>query len=235
MRNVTLQKGLAILETMAAEARDFSLAEVAELTGLDKGHACRLLQTLVSMGYVMQDPGSRRYRVGLRTLELSASILSRMELYRAGITYLRDLSDRVNAATYLGVLHQGMVLTIATNYPAGVYASGVPGFGSVMELDNSAMGRVLLADMAQEERDAISSAGVATIRKPHGAIPTTIGVAAPVRNHEGRVIAALGGSTSPEARREYGKDAFDRAVREAASGLSFALGHAASRVAPSGL
>ena len=79
MRNVTLKKGLAILETVAAQARDFSLSEVAQLTGLDKSDACRLLRTLVSTGYVTQDPRNRQYRVGLRTLDLSASLLSRTE------------------------------------------------------------------------------------------------------------------------------------------------------------
>ncbi|HPJ99613.1 MAG TPA: helix-turn-helix domain-containing protein, partial [Candidatus Hydrogenedentes bacterium] len=92
MRNKTLQKGLLILEALAEEARDFSLAEVAAMSALGKSQACRLLQTLAAMGYVVRDPRTRRYRIGLRTLELSASVLSRMELHRMGITYLHQLS-----------------------------------------------------------------------------------------------------------------------------------------------
>ncbi|MBN2307640.1 MAG: IclR family transcriptional regulator [Candidatus Hydrogenedentes bacterium] len=255
MRNATLQKGLLLLETMAAEAREFTLAELAQLTGLDKGHACRLLKTFVANGYVNRHPRTRRYWIGLRTLELSHSILSRMELRRVGMAYIRDLSDRLGAATYLGVLHLGRVLTVATVYPAGCYTDGAPGFGSVMELTQSAMGKVLLAHMPPEQRaellpeqgarsqewaeelDEIARSGVGVILKPSGPAPTVIGVAAPIRTSEGRVVAAIGASDQKASWDGRDQEQFRTAVRNAGQGLSFALGHAASRVtlaAPAG-
>ncbi len=242
MRNKTLQKGLVILEALAAEARAFSLAEVAAMVGLDKSQTCRLLQTLAAMGYVIQDSRTRKYRIGLRTLELSSSILSRMELHRTGMAYLRNLSDGVNATSYLGVLHLGQVLTFATVYPAGVYRDDMPGFGSVMALDNSAMGRVLLANMSCEERGdtgkqleeqlgRIRAEGIAVIIKGANLTEGVVGVAAPVRTFEGRVVAALGASLGLSAWQECNQGEFRAAVKAGAQGLSFALGHAASRIA----
>jgi DNA-binding IclR family transcriptional regulator len=242
MRNKTLQKGLLILEALAAEAREFSLAEVASMVALDKSQTCRLLQTLAAMDYVIRDPRTRKYRIGLRTLELSSSILSRMELYRTGIPYLRDLSDRVHATSYLGVLHQGRVLVIATVYPAGVYRDNAPGFGSVMALRNCAMGKVLLAHMSPEEAgeigaefkkqlERIRAEDVAVIIKGANLTESVVGVAAPVRNYEGQVIAALGASLGLSAWQEHDQGDFREAVKTAAAGLSFGLGHAASRIA----
>ena len=242
MRNKTLQKGLLLLEALAAEARDFSLAEVAAMVALDKSQTCRLLQTLAAMGYVVRDPRTRRYRIGLRTLELSASILSRMEIHRVGITYLRQLSDRVEATCYLGVPHLGQVLIVATVYPAGVYRDDLPGFGSVMALDHSAMGKVLLAHMSTKEAGAagqqlkrqlarVRAQQIAVIIKSSVLTESVVGVAAPVRNHEGRVIAALGASLPLFTWKHTDHTAFQLAVLATANGLSFALGHASSRIA----
>ena len=235
----TLEKGLLVLETLAAEAREFRLAEVAALTGLDKSNACRLLQTLVAKGYVTRDPDTRKYRIGLRTLELSASILSRMELRRSGITYLRDLSDQLGATTYIGVPHLGKVLIIETAYPSSVYVDGMPDFGSVLGLESSAMGKVLLSHMPAEEQAGVmpdteefrndirnvADTGVAVIDRVN-----VIGVAAPVRNYRGRVVASMGASVSREQWDRLDAEAFKPAVRMAAEKLSFAIGHAASRV-----
>ena len=241
MRNTTLQKGLLILEAMALEARDFSLSEVASLTGVERSHACRLLQTLVSMGYVVQDPASRRYRVGLRTLELSAGTLSAMPVYRLGVTYLRELSDEQDAATYLGVRHLGKVLTIATVYPAGMFTENAPGFGTVMPLDYSAMGKVLLAHDGGEapagmagELAEVAATGIATIRKGGAGSEGVVGVAAPVRDGSGEVVAALGISLMAGAWDGRDQERFKASVRRVAGGLSFALGHVAGRAAAVG-
>ncbi len=242
MRNKTLQKGLLILEALSAEARDFALAEVAAMSALGKSQTCRLLQTLAAMGYVVQDPSTRRYRIGLRTLELSSSILSRMKLHRVGISYLHQLSDDVQAASYLGVLHLGQVLIVATVYPAGVYRDDVPGFGSVMPLTNSAMGKVLLAHMPSKETgdegrqlarqlERIRAENSAVIIKGSVLTDSVVGVAAPIRNSEGRIIAALGASLQLQTWEQTEQAVFRAAVLSAANGLSFALGHAASRIA----
>lgn len=247
----TLLKGIVILEALAGEAREFSLAELAALTGLGKSQACRLLKTLVEQGYVVQNAGTRSYRIGLRTLELSASILERMEVRRAGLAYLHDLSDRTRSPSYLGVGHLGKVLIVETAYPAGVYSASSPGFGSTLPLHDSAMGRAMLAEMSVEERlrhvpgsadeglaAAIEEArrtGVAVIVRERGDGSAVVGVAAVVRNCRGQAIAALGASTDKEDWDRRDQEAYKRAVAKAAAGLSFALGYAAGRLTLEGL
>lgn len=240
MRNNTLEKGLLVLETLACEARDFPLVELARLTGLEKSHACRLLQSLVTRGYVIQDPKSRKYRIGLRTLELSSSILARMEMHRQGIAWLHDLADRLNVTTYLGVPHLNQVLVIATVYPAGIYRDEVPGFGSILPFHDSAMGRVIIANMPEElrpetmrdmpELKEINRTGIGVIMKPPDRTPDIVGVASAVRNARGQTIGALGASTDYTHWLELGGDRVGIQVRRAAESLSFALGYAASRI-----
>jgi ribose transport system substrate-binding protein len=56
----TLEKGLAILETLEASARPLSVKDVAEATGIERTGVFRLLSTLVHRGYVTRDAG-RKY------------------------------------------------------------------------------------------------------------------------------------------------------------------------------
>lgn len=249
MPNVTLEKGLLVLETMAADAKEFSLGEISELTGLSRSHACKLLASLVSRGYVVRNGATRGYQIGLRTLELSSSILERMELRRRGLAYLHDLSDRTGSASYLGVNHMGKVLVLETVYPAGVYNAATPGFGSTMPLHDSAMGWAMLAAMPPEERvkniptdqnldreiARTQCDGVAVIERPREPHATVVGVAAVVRDYRGQVIGALGASTGKEDWDHRDQVGYKTHVINAAAGLSFALGHAASRSVVKGL
>ena len=65
MPNATLEKGLIVLEAMAREAREFSLTEISELTGLTSSNAHKLLSTLSSQGYVLKIPPPAVTRSGL--------------------------------------------------------------------------------------------------------------------------------------------------------------------------
>lgn len=69
--NNTLQNGFTILEYLAADAEECSVKELAEHFGLPNSHVCRLLKTLADTGYVEQTPGSRKYRISLKILNLS--------------------------------------------------------------------------------------------------------------------------------------------------------------------
>ena len=64
--HLSLERGLQLLETVAASARPVSLAESARRTGLHRSTAHHLLKTLVSLGYLRQDAESRRYEVSQR-------------------------------------------------------------------------------------------------------------------------------------------------------------------------
>lgn len=240
-KNVTLQKGLLILEALAEEAREFTVTGLAAQIGLGRSQTCEMLATLVASGYVIRNPRNRRYRIGLRALELSSDILARMEVRRAGLTYLYGLSLQTDAQALLGVLHRGAVLILDICYPGGRYAPTHPGFGARLSLANTAMGRVLLAHLpeveqrgycTEEELAALAPVFAETRRTGlgsrlayEGETPVSIGYGAIVRDARGEIAALLG------ARIDWGKwercdqDLFRDRVLAAAQGLSRALGY----------
>ena len=73
--NNTLANGLALLAELSATAQAHSVTELAGRLRVPKSHAHRLLQTLVEIGYAVQD-GDRRYRIGLEPLAISKALLA---------------------------------------------------------------------------------------------------------------------------------------------------------------
>lgn len=239
-RNVTLQKGLLILETLAAEAREFTVTELAELTGLSPSQTCVLLATLVAADYVVRNPQNRRYRIGLRALELSSDILARMEVRRAGLTHLYDLMRQTGGQTLLGVPHRRGVLIVETVYPEGRYDSEHPGFGSLLRLTGSAMGKALLAHLPEaEQREACSEETLAEMAEELAGIrryglasqivhdgrePVSQGWGTVVRGPRGKIVAALGVRVPWWRWEACDQERFLLQVLLAARGLSLALG-----------
>jgi IclR family transcriptional regulator, KDG regulon repressor len=239
-KNVTLQKGLLVLETLAAQAREFTVSELAEHIGLGRSQTCELLATLVASDYVVRNPQNRRYRIGLRPLELSSDILARMELRRAGLSYIYDLMRQTGGQTLLGVQHRGAVLLLDTLYPEGRYDAGHPGFGGRLGLTSTALGKTLLAHLPEAERQRLCSPAtlallaeeLAEIRRVglgcqtayDGLAPVSQGWGAVVRGPEGDTAAVLGVRVSWKKWELCDQERFLSQVLGAARGLSLALG-----------
>jgi DNA-binding IclR family transcriptional regulator len=65
----TVRKAFQILDQLCGSQTELAPREVAQQTGLDRTTVYRLLETLVQIGVVARDVQSRRYRLGLRTLD----------------------------------------------------------------------------------------------------------------------------------------------------------------------
>jgi DNA-binding IclR family transcriptional regulator len=68
-----LQRGPGLLSCFSARRPEFSLAELAEATGLDKAMALRLLRGLEPLNFIERSGEDPRYRLGLKALEQAAA------------------------------------------------------------------------------------------------------------------------------------------------------------------
>lgn len=143
--NRTLSNGLRLLEVLASEYREFSIAELGAGLGLPKSHVHRLLQTLVEAGLVLQSPGTRRYRVGFRLLELAGSLAEQMPLRRQGRPVLRNLTEAAKNSSYLIVPDGNSPLVMMTDVYKGRKRSGSLGLGERLSPHASAAGKLFLA------------------------------------------------------------------------------------------
>lgn len=82
---------------------ELGVSEVARSLGVAKSSAHRMLSTLVSRGFVEQNPGTGRYRLGLHLYELGQLSVSRSRLRHAALPIMEDLRQRTGHTIHLGV------------------------------------------------------------------------------------------------------------------------------------
>lgn len=147
----SLQRGLLVVEVLAANPAGLTMTEVAGATGLTRAGARRLLLTLEAGGYVALD--GRRFQLTPKLLALVRVWLQGTTLWSYAEPAMRALSARLEEACSAAVLSGHDI----------VYVARVPGrrilgvalhVGARLPAWCTSMGRVLLADLAPGERAA---------------------------------------------------------------------------------
>jgi len=83
---------LDVLECFATDG-ELGVSDIARRLGVAKSTAHRLLQTLVSRGFVEQDRQTGQYRLGIHLYELGQLALARNELRHAALPTLRQIAQ----------------------------------------------------------------------------------------------------------------------------------------------
>lgn len=242
----SLAKGFRVLEAFTAAEPELLQSEVARRAGLDQGTAFRMLNTLVALGYVAKVPGTRRYCLTLKPLELGFNAIARTGLRDLAGPLLRGLVGEVNEAASLGVL-DGADIVYVERVQAGLVRMGVDiRVGSRIAACASAIGHAVLAFLPEPQLLPVMRASrfapigpnvpaseeelrrrLAVVREEGVALSDWAAVnglrvlAAPVRDRSGFPVAAL--SVAAPAMRATATD-FVAAVREPLLGRARALG-----------
>ncbi|MBP0444471.1 helix-turn-helix domain-containing protein [Roseomonas sp. SSH11] len=117
-------KVFAVLRAFGADLPELTVTEVATRAGLDRGTAFRLIHTLIALGYLRAVPGTRRFRLTLRCLELGFAALSANDLPGHAEPLLRELVPSLADAGSLGVIEGGEVIYLQ-RVQQGLERSGV--------------------------------------------------------------------------------------------------------------
>ena len=208
-----LSRGLAVLFAFTKGASEWTLDSLSAALDTNKTSMLRILRTLEAEKLVLRD--GDRYRLGPRVLHLSNAFLSTLSVHEAAEKHLRALADATNQTASLGILDDMDVIYIGIEHSqrevgiqaevGGRHPAHATGLGKVMlaaltddELDARLAGRQLtrlthrtIVDPAQPKATLrlVRSQGYAMDDEERG-----IGircVAAPVRDHNGEVTAAL--------------------------------------------
>ena len=148
----SLAKGFRVLEAFSAGEPELTLAEAARRAEMDNATAFRLLNTLVMLGYVHRVPGTRRFRLTLKCLDLGFNAIARMELRERVRPVLRSLVGEVNEAASVGVL-DGADAVYVERVQAGMVRLGVDvRVGSRIPAYCSAIGLAILAFLPRAEQ-----------------------------------------------------------------------------------
>lgn len=243
----SLARGLSVITAFDADRPRQTLSEVSRVTGLTRATARRFLHTLVELGYV--DTAGSSFWLTPRVLDLGYSYLSSMPLSELAQPHLEKLSARLDESSSVAVLDGSDIVYVGRVQVRRIMNIGIT-IGTRFPAFATSMGRVLLAAFPEEELEAHLTASdlrtftarsiadsqglrdeLAAISERGWALvdqelePGLRSVAAPVRDRDGRVVAALNVSThAARYSLEQLHDELVPAVLDAARALSTDLG-----------
>jgi len=215
----SLAKGLEVLSCFGAGTPSLSLKELCERLGWPKGSGFRYTFTLQKLGYLDQDPVTKRYRPGVKVLSLGFDYLNSLELAECAQEHLEKLFHETGYPTHMAVLDGADIVYVARRADRSLTAINLF-VGARLPAYCTSMGRVLLAyrpveemrellagtDLVQHTAETITDIGGLEVAfkeiRIRGYCMTDqeleIGVrsvAAPLRDSSGEVIAAVNVST----------------------------------------
>ncbi len=206
-------RGLDVLKAFAPDRPRMTLAEVAGGTGLARPTARRILRTLVALGYVRADDGA--FALTPRVLELGMTYVQSLGLWDVARPHMEALVRRTQESSSIAQLDGSDIVYVARVAVPKIITLTVS-IGTRFPAAATSLGKVLLAGLAPDELDAVlaepSRAGVPARWQPDRAeldavlrevraqgwaltdeqlAPGIRSVAAPLRDDDGRVVAAM--------------------------------------------
>jgi IclR family transcriptional regulator, KDG regulon repressor len=101
---------LRLLKLYSAEEPELGITEIGKRLGVAKSTAHRLASTLVSEGFLEQNPSDGRYRLGLLLFSMGTAVRRRMDVSEQAVPHLHALRDQTGETVHLAVLHAHEIL-----------------------------------------------------------------------------------------------------------------------------
>jgi len=227
----SLARGLSVITAFGPETPALTLSDVARSTGLTRAGARRFLLTLADLGYVRTD--GKLFELTPRVLDLGYAYLSSLSLPGIAEPHLERLVQETGESSSMSVLDGSDIVYVA-RVPTSRIMTVAINVGTRFPAYATSMGRVLLAGLADDDlagyldrvelarltEQTVPSvadlrARLEEVRRQGYALvdqelePGLRSVAVPVRDRQGRVVAAVNVSshvsriTKDKARRQF--------------------------------
>lgn len=246
----SVDRTLMILQCFIEERRPLGVSEVARQLKLNKSVVHRLMLTLTAHGYLEQIKNADKYMIGPKAFELGSVFTNSTNLIDEGKKVLIELVDRIGFTAHLAILEKASVLYLVNIEPDHMkYLFGA--IGQRRPVYNTALGKCLTAWLPEERLNAVLDRcgfekmtdntitsreafleELERVRQIGFSVDNeeaSVGVrclAAPIRNKDGDVVAAI--SVSGYGVGEEKINELGITVRSLASQLSRRIGYFAN-------
>ena len=209
----SVDRAVSVLEILARHG-EAGVTDIAEELDVHKSTAFRLLGVLENRGLVAQAKDRGKYYLGAGVLRLAGAAAVRLDISQEGVPVCRELADELGETVNIAVLDDDAAVNIMqARGTASVTAQNWLGRRTPLHATSS--GKVLLAHMSPTLREGLLARSLprftertitgssalrgeleAVIEQGYGLTIEELelglaAVAAPVRAHDGKVIAAL--------------------------------------------
>jgi DNA-binding IclR family transcriptional regulator len=242
-----LVKGFAVLSLFDTLRPEWTVEEIAEVTGFPRMTAYRLVKTMEGVGYLVCDQ-TNRYHLGPGLLAATCVSVERYAgLVKVARPYLEDLAVTTGETVTFAVEIDGLPVEVDEIVTARPFTRP-HAIGRIFGYTNTAHGKVFMASKSPAEREKIpfevttrqsiddyKSLTVELDRVLQKGVSYNYeerdvgicAVAAPVRDQAGRVVASIAVLAPPGRFGAREQDAFTEAIKQTAERLSAFLGYLA--------
>ncbi|WP_371917073.1 IclR family transcriptional regulator [Streptomyces sp. IMTB 2501] len=209
----SVDRAVSVLEILARHG-EAGVTEIAEELDVHKSTAFRLLGVLENRGLVAQAKDRGKYYLGAGVLRLAGAAAVRLDISQEGVPVCREVADELGETVNIAVLDDDAAVNIMqARGTASVTAQNWLGRRTPLHATSS--GKVLLAHMPPTLREGLLARTLprftdrtitgatmlraeleAVVEQGYGITIEELelglaAVAAPVRAHDGKVIAAI--------------------------------------------
>jgi DNA-binding IclR family transcriptional regulator len=238
---------IEVLRCFTVDEPLLGVTEIAARVGLHKSSISRILATLETENIVERDEPTRKYRLGLGLIAVAGPLLANLDVRRVSFPVLQDLSERTGETAVL-TIWDGAESVSVEQIPSRHLVKHTSPMGSRYNTALSASVQAFLAHEPEARvRQLIVSGRVQLHGKDDAAIEAylarldgvrergyavnhgetsieEVGIAAPVRDHRGAVVAAVLVAAPYYRVTEDVLDSLGVACRRAASEVGARLG-----------
>jgi DNA-binding IclR family transcriptional regulator len=206
-----LERGLRLLQLFRPGRSEIAAPEIARELELPRTTAFRLLQTLEALEFVERSTNGA-WRLGPAVLRLGFEFVASQDVGEYGREVVENLCDQSGASSQLAIRDGRELVVVLKKNPSSTFVSNVQ-VGTRMPAHATVLGRLLLQDIALKklypdgklkQYTAQTPKNLAELEKliaqdrargyavSESAYESGISaIAAPVRGHEQRVVAAI--------------------------------------------
>lgn len=209
----SLERGLSVITAFSSDFPTLTVSEASKITGFSRPAIRRIFLTLESLGYLTSSDG--HFSLTARVLTLGYSYISSKNIWDIAHDHMKKLVDKTNESTSISVLDETEIVYVARIHTKRIMTVSL-NVGSRLPAYATSMGQIMLAYLSPSELEDyfqkvnFSSFTTETIVhkeallkrlkeiKKNGWVLVEqqlesglSSIAAPIKNAEGDVIAAI--------------------------------------------
>lgn len=168
-RAPALERGLDVVELLSEQEDALSKKEISDRLGLSVNELFRMLHVLEERGYIAADEDTGKFRLTLKTFELSNKYPPLERLLRTASSELQDLSEKTQQSCHITVLHEGEMVVVAKQ--ESPYKMGFAiRLSARIDVHGSGSGLTYLAFQSDTQANAILEASNASLEQRQAAV-----------------------------------------------------------------
>lgn len=150
----SIASGLEVLSLFKDARGPLGVTDVVEQLGLTKSHASRILSALRDGGYLVQDPQTRRYCVGIESFAIGNRFVAESPITRSALPVMRACSETTGHSVFVSV-RDGAACRHILAFEGRHFEDTQWRVGVRLSLHATASGKTLVAFAPSAERRAL--------------------------------------------------------------------------------